>query len=98
MVGRTTPAAYLPGRYLPAHRQRPLGSARYDEECVRTGGGWKSGSLRLTSRFWTPNTEGWERRRDHEQSFFTGNMSGGSRLFVPLRRLRRSLLGYILRP
>ena len=37
------------------------GSARYDEEYVRVDGEWKFKSLRLTSRFWTPYEEGWEK-------------------------------------
>lgn len=37
------------------------GSARYDEEYVRVDGEWKFKSLRLTSRFWTPYDEGWEK-------------------------------------
>jgi ketosteroid isomerase-like protein len=39
------------------------GAARYDEEYVRVGGEWKFRRLRLTSRFWTPYAEGWEKRR-----------------------------------
>ena len=39
------------------------GSARYDEEYVRVDGEWKFRSLRLTSRFWTPYAEGWEKKR-----------------------------------
>ena len=39
------------------------GSARYDEEYVRIDGEWKFRSLHLTSKFWTPYAEGWERKR-----------------------------------
>ncbi|MDX1383576.1 MAG: nuclear transport factor 2 family protein [Thermoanaerobaculia bacterium] len=35
------------------------GSARYDEEYVRTETGWKFRRLRLTSHFWTPYGSGW---------------------------------------
>ncbi|MEE2777580.1 MAG: nuclear transport factor 2 family protein [Acidobacteriota bacterium] len=44
------------------------GSARYDEEYVRTAQGWKFQSLRLTSHFWTPFDAGWlEKRSIFEQ-------------------------------
>ena len=39
------------------------GSARYDEEYVRVDGDWKFKSLCLTSRFWTPYADGWEKRQ-----------------------------------
>ena len=39
------------------------GSARYDEDYVRTDDGWKFKSLRLTSHFWTPFDQGWLERR-----------------------------------
>ena len=43
---------------------QPLwGSARYDERYRRESDGWKFVSLELTSFFWTPFEEGWERRR-----------------------------------
>ena len=37
------------------------GSARYDEEYLRVDGLWRFSSLRLTSRFWTPFDQGWEK-------------------------------------
>ena len=39
------------------------GSARYDEEYVRVDGKWKFKSLKLSSFFWTPYDEGWEKIR-----------------------------------
>ena len=39
------------------------GSARYDEEYVRTGGVWKFKHLKLKSFFWTPFAEGWVNSR-----------------------------------
>ena len=39
------------------------GSARYDEQYVRVDGEWKFKHLTLTSFFWTPFDQGWERTR-----------------------------------
>lgn len=47
-----------------ADGNKPLwGSARYDEEYVRVNGEWKFKNLKLTSFFWTPYAEGWEKVR-----------------------------------
>ncbi len=39
--------------------QAVWGSARYDEEYVRSNGQWKFQNLNLTSNFWTPFDKGW---------------------------------------
>ena len=58
------PATPVSGGDTPVSGATALwGAARYDEEYVRVGGEWKFRSLRLTSRFWTPYGEGWEKRR-----------------------------------
>lgn len=60
---RASGVAYVDLRYT-AGGKSMIGSGFYTDEYVRTNGGWKFRSRRLTTRFLVPLLEGWAERSE----------------------------------